>query len=80
MVIEVKVYAYLRHYVSVSEKLIQGDKWDIPEGTSVGQLLEILNFPPQLGIVLLVNRVVVNRDRILKEGDILNVLPILAGG
>jgi sulfur carrier protein ThiS len=80
MVIEVKVYEYLRHYVSVSEKLIQGDKWNIPEGTSVGQLLETLNFPPQLGIVLLVNSVVVNRDRILKEGDILNVLPLLAGG
>ena len=80
MVIEVKVYAYLRHYVSVSDKLIEGDKWNFPEGTSVGQVLEILDFPPQLGIILLVNGVRVDRDRILKEGDLLNVLPQLAGG
>lgn len=80
MVIEVKVYAYLRHYVPVSDKLIEGDKWNFSEGTSVGQALDSLDFPPQLGIILLVNGVRVDRDRILKEGDTLNVLPQLAGG
>jgi len=80
MVIEVKVYAYLRHYASVPDKFIEGDKWNFVEGTSVGQVLEFLNFPPQLGIILLVNGIRVDRDRILNEGDILHVLPQLAGG
>jgi len=80
MIIEVKIYGNLSHYVSVQNNILQGNKCDIPEGTTVGQFLEMLNLPRQLPLILLVNGKHANRENVLKDGDMLHMLPPMTGG
>jgi molybdopterin converting factor small subunit len=80
MIIEVKIYGSLSHSVSVPNNILHGGKCNIPEGATVGQFLEMLNLPHQLPLVLLVNGKHANRENILKDGDLLYMLPPMTGG
>lgn len=81
MIIQVKIYGSLSHSVSVPSNLLQGEgKCDIPGGTTVGQFLEILNIPRQLPLVLLVNGKYAKKENVLKDGDLLYMLPPMTGG
>ena len=81
MIIEIKIFSSLLHrYVPDSERQLDRDKLDIKEGTTVGQVLDMLNIPEKEAAVLLINGQSVGRDRFLKEGDVFAVFPILAGG
>ena len=80
MIIQVKIYGSLNHSVSVPDRLLQGGKCHIPEGATVGQFLEILNVPPQLSLIVLVNGKHANRENVLKDGDLLHMLPPMTGG
>jgi sulfur carrier protein ThiS len=80
MHITVHVYAYLRHYLPASEKSTLKKEWDLPERATVRQALEQLKLPGEVRVTVLVNNNSVDTMTILKEGDILHVLPQMGGG
>ena len=58
MAVEIKIFSSLRHHVSSSEKHLEGDKWDMPEGTTFGQVLKMLNLPEREVRILPINTAV----------------------
>jgi len=53
---------------------------EIPEGTTIRELLSRLNIPPEAPKVIFLNGVHTQGDEILKEGDRLGAFPPVAGG
>lgn len=80
MIIEIKVFASLRHYVPASNKHLEDNKWDISERATVNQVLETLNIPDEEARICLINGRKVEKTSILNEGDLLHIFPQMAGG
>jgi molybdopterin converting factor small subunit len=80
MIIEVKLFSSLLHYIPDSERRLDRYRWDVPDGATVEQVLEMLNLPEEEATVLLINGRNVKRENVLKEGDVLHVFPPMAGG
>jgi sulfur carrier protein ThiS len=80
MQITVNIYSYLRPYLQDSRKLMQEKRWEMPQNTTVGEMLEQLKLPKEVRVTVLVNNNSVNRKAILKEGDIVHILPQMGGG
>jgi sulfur carrier protein ThiS len=80
MHITVHIYAYLRYYLPASQKSGLEKEWDIPEGATVGHVLERLKLPKEVRVTVLVNNNSVDQKAILKDGDILHILPQMVGG
>ncbi|MFH1350647.1 MAG: MoaD/ThiS family protein [Pseudomonadota bacterium] len=80
MLVEIKIFASLRHHVPPSDKRLEGDKWDIPEGTTVARVLEMLSLPEKEVKILLINGRHGDRERVLREGDVFHVFPPMMGG
>jgi len=80
MIIEAKIFATLRHYVPNSPHHLDRDKWDMPEGATVRQVLKMLNIPEKETKILLINGRNADKARVLNEGDVFHVFPIMAGG
>lgn len=80
MLVEVKIFASLRHHVPVSDKRLEGDKWNIPEGATVAQVMEMLNLPEEEAKIMLINGRSADRERVLSEGDVLHIFPPMCGG
>jgi thiamine biosynthesis protein ThiS len=63
--------------------VINGDKREVVEGSSIAQLLEELNIRPGR-VVIELNRDIVSREAygsaILKEGDALEIVHFVGGG
>lgn len=80
MIIRVKTYAYLRYYLPAPDKFAQDEEWDVPEKTTIGQVLEKLNLPKEIRIIVLLNGRTADGETALNEGDIVHILPLMAGG
>jgi len=80
MHIVVNVYSYLRRYLPAAERSIHEKNWDMPQDVTVGQVLEKLQLPKEVRVTVLVNNNSVDQMAILKEGDIIHILPQLSGG
>ena len=80
MNIEIKVFSSLRNEVQTSEKRLDGDQWEIGEGATVGQVLEMLQLSGRDDLILLVNGHHANKERVLNECDALSILPPIGGG
>ena len=80
MRITVHVYAYLRYYLPAREKSVLQKEWEMPEGTTIKQALEKLKLPKEVGTAVLVNNNSVDQATVLKEGDIIHILPQMGGG
>jgi sulfur carrier protein ThiS len=80
MQITVNIYSYLRPYLQGSGKLTQEKRWEMPQNATVGDMLEQLKLPKEVRVTVLVNNSSVNRKAILKEGDIVHILPQMGGG
>jgi molybdopterin converting factor small subunit len=80
MIIKVKLFSTLRHHVPNSDRRLDGDEWDVTEGATVAQVLEMLNLPEKEATILLINGRKADRDKTLNEGDVLHVFPPMAGG
>lgn len=52
----------------------------VPDGSRVDAVLERLQLPDELLDIILVNGRHADRSRLLEEGDILSLLPMLEGG
>jgi len=80
MIIGIKVFSSLRKFIPPDERHLDGNRWDVEEGATVGQVLEMLNLPGTQDLILLVNGLHANKERVLNEGDVLSVFPPIGGG
>jgi molybdopterin converting factor small subunit len=80
MPINVNIYANLRYYLPEPEKSVKEKEWDVPDGATVGFVLEKLKLPKEIRITILVNSNSVDQKTVLKEGDIVHLLPQMVGG
>ena len=77
---KVKVFTSLRQYIPSSDKHLDGDKWDVPNGAKIIDVLAMLKLPEDQELILLVNGRHADKDRVLGEGDVLHVFPPVIGG
>ena len=80
MIIRVKIYAYLRYYLPTPDEFSQDEEWDVPEKTTIAKVLEKLNLPGEIRIIVLLNGRSADQETALNEGDIVHILPLIAGG
>ena len=80
MRITVHIYAYLRQYLQAPERRALEKEWDLPDRATVQYVLEKLHFPEGVRVTALLNNQSVDKTTILKEGDVVHVLPPMGGG
>jgi molybdopterin converting factor small subunit len=80
MIVEIKVFSFLRKGILTDERHLDGDRWDIGERATVGQVLEMLNLRGRGDLILLVNGNHAHSESVLSEGDVLSILPPIGGG
>ncbi len=80
IIIEVKIFSSLLHYIPDSEWRLDRYRWEVPEGATVGQVLEMLSLPEEEARVVLINGRSAKKDSILQENDVLHVFPPMCGG
>jgi molybdopterin synthase sulfur carrier subunit len=77
--VQTRVYATLRRFwpgLGLGEPLLV----ELPEGATVGQLLEKLDLPEDEIKIVFVNNLVRERDHMLADGDRLGIFPPVGGG
>ncbi len=79
MQIELRIASSLHNKVPSSEKNLAEDKWELSEGTRVADILQILNLTDS-PTILVVNNRQVNKETILREGDVFRVFSAVSGG
>lgn len=79
MKIEVCLFATLGSYLP---KSAAGDSavLDVPESTTVGDVLQSLGIPADFERLQVVNGVDAPDDHVLRDGDVLSAFPPLSGG
>ena len=45
MIIQVNVFSTLRHYLPDSDRRLEGDQWEVPDGARVDDVLDMLHIP-----------------------------------
>lgn len=80
MHITVNIYAYLQYYLPDPENAMKNKEWDMPEGSTIGQVLKQLKLPREIRVTVLVNNNSVDEKAVVKEGDIIHILPQMVGG
>jgi len=79
MRIEVNLFASLMKYLpennSTNPYFLQ-----IEKGTTVRQVLDQLNVPPEIPKIIFINGLIVKSDAVLKDGDRTGIFPLVAGG
>jgi len=77
--VEVALFATLAAYLPAAGG---GDSvtLDLPDGTTVGQVIESLEIPADLDCLRVVNGRDAPPEQVLSDGDVLSVFPPLAGG
>ncbi len=79
-----KLYASLASYRPPAAREGNQTTLDLPEGTTVADVIEPLGVPPKLVHLVLVNGVYIppaeRGTRALVEGDVLAIWPPIAGG
>ena len=79
MKIEINLYASLARYIPAGFPG-KGREIDIPDGTKVSEVLEMLKVPDGAVKMIFVNGLHAKGDKVLKDGDRLGVFPPVAGG
>ena len=77
MQITVRLYSILRHR---NGDIVDCLELDLPENSTILDVLALLQVPDDLEIVLAVNEEVVKVDTTLSDGDLLALIPAVAGG
>jgi len=76
--VEVRLFGHLRSYMPLAGA--ESASAVLPEGGTVGDLLDQLKVPPGDPKIILVNGIHAGRDHLLAEGDRVSVFPPIAGG
>ncbi len=53
---------------------------EVPEGTSISQIMEALKVPPHMVALQLRNKANVRRTELVKEGDTIELVAVSSGG
>ncbi len=79
MIVQAKLFATLRRqypHVGIGESM----PVELPDGATVGQLIEHLHLPADQVKVIFVNGIVREEEYVLDEGDVVGVFPPVGGG
>ena len=79
MIIELQIASVFHPKVPPSEKNLGGDRWEVPDGTGVADVLEMLKLD-EVPTILVVNGRQENKNTKLKEGDVLTIFSAISGG
>jgi molybdopterin synthase sulfur carrier subunit len=79
MIIELNLFASLSDYLPDREKG-NPNLVELTEGTSIGELIALLEIPPEAPRIIFLNGVHAGREAPLKDGDRVGLFPPLAGG
>jgi sulfur carrier protein ThiS len=79
MMIEIQVPSLLHEKIAPSDKNLGRDNWEVPEETSVADVLEMLNLT-NVAIITIRNGRQEKKGAILKEGDVLKIFSAVSGG
>lgn len=74
MVVKVKLFAMFR------EGRFKEKDMELPERTILRDLVKPLDFPEKPAKILLVNGIAAMEDRQLRDGDVVAIFPMIAGG
>ncbi|RMG75171.1 MAG: MoaD/ThiS family protein [Nitrospirae bacterium] len=74
MKVKVKLFATLQRYGASEQTL------ELPEGSTVQDVIERLNIPKDIPLLRILNAVHVKPEQPLKDGDTLALFPPIAGG
>jgi molybdopterin converting factor small subunit len=77
MEIEVEFFAYLNQYSPTGEKRVS---ILLKEGATLGNLIDRLNLPPRVEKICLINGTYCSEERVLQEGDLVSLFPMIDGG
>jgi molybdopterin converting factor small subunit len=79
MKVEVRLFALLERYLPAHAT---GDAatLDVPLGTTVGDVIELLEIPSDLSCLTVVNGLDASPEQLLAPDDVLSMFPPLAGG
>jgi sulfur carrier protein ThiS len=84
MNITFKLYASLGEYLPPDRRTANQMPLEVPEGTTIGQVIAPFNLPMKLVHLVLVNGVYIQPEErathALAEGDVLAIWPPIAGG
>jgi molybdopterin converting factor small subunit len=81
MKIRLQIYSHLRQYLPPADARFRDEQWEVAAGTTIAEIVQILNLPQNLKILTVVNDAFCHdRGRVLQEGDSLTLLPPMAGG
>ncbi len=75
--ITVRLYSILRHREG---KIVDRLEMDLPPGSDVQTVLDVLQVNEELEAILAVNDEVAEASKVLQEGDRLSIIPSVAGG
>jgi len=75
--ITVKFHSILRHS---DANIIDRLEMDIPKDSTVGSVLQMLQIPKDLDMVIAINGRSTQGDSILSDGDVLELIPAISGG
>ena len=79
MNIELHISTILHEKLPDLDKNPVADKWDLSNGTNIRNILEMLNLS-EIPVILMLNGRQGSENDILREGDILKIFGVLAGG
>jgi sulfur carrier protein ThiS len=84
MNLTLKLYASLTQCLPPERRTTNYIELDVPEGSTIAQVVEPFSLPPKSVHLVLVNGLYVPRERreahVLAQGDVLAIWPPIAGG
>ncbi len=80
MHVTVNIYANLRRYMPAGDELFKEKEWSMPDGSTVRHVIEKLKLPGEIQVFALLNNNHTAQTAVLKEGDIIHIMPLMAGG
>lgn len=75
--VTVRLFSVLRHY---DGRIVDRLEMELARGSRAQDVLKLLQVDDQLEAALALNDALVAEDAILSDGDILSIIPAVAGG
>jgi sulfur carrier protein ThiS len=75
--VTVRLYSILRHREG---KIVNRLALELPAGSSPLDVLERLEIDPDLEVILAINSDIADAEAQLQEGDLVSIIPAVAGG
>jgi molybdopterin synthase sulfur carrier subunit len=80
MKIELRLFASLSRYRSADSESKLAQVIEIPEGSTIGSLIEFLRIPADATKMVFINGIHAHDDDAIHEGDRVGIFPPIAGG